>query len=102
MATGSPIPRLQQPQTSHRPHLNLAEPRPLRRSHGRTTQLFPEIGSSLITIVTILGFAGAALLFRQNRPAFWPLAIPLAVYPPVYYLTQNLLERLRRVNFPHE
>ena len=81
---------------------------------------FPEIGSSLIAIVTILGFAGAALLFKQNRPAFWPLAIPLALYPPVYYLTQNfpryrypilwisfllsgyavthLLERLRKVN----
>ena len=50
---------------------------------------FPEIGSSLITIVTILGFGGAALLFKQNRPAFWCLAIPLALYPPVYYLTQN-------------
>jgi hypothetical protein len=50
---------------------------------------FPEIGSSLLTIVTIMGFAGAALLFKRNRPAFWPLAIPLALYPPVYYVTQN-------------
>jgi len=50
---------------------------------------FPEIGSSLLTLITLLGFAGAAVLFKQNREAFWNLAIPLIVYPPVYYLTQN-------------
>jgi hypothetical protein len=51
---------------------------------------FPEVGSSLLTLITIMGFAGAALLFKRNRPAFWPLAIPLALYPPVYYVTQNI------------
>ncbi len=50
---------------------------------------FPEIGSSLLGIITILGFAGAFVLYKQNRSAFWTLAIPLLVYPPVYYLTQN-------------
>ena len=43
----------------------------------------------LLTIITIMGFAGAALMFKRNRPAFWPLTIQITVYPPVYYLTQN-------------
>jgi len=39
---------------------------------------FPEIGSCLLTLIAVLGFADTKALSKQNREVFWNLAIPLS------------------------
>jgi hypothetical protein len=53
---------------------------------------FPYLGSLRYAIptgvLTILSFAGLAILFRKNRRAAWMLASVLLLYPLVHYVVQ--------------
>jgi hypothetical protein len=53
---------------------------------------FPYLGSLRYAIptgvLTILSFAGLAILFRNNRRAAWMLASVLLLYPLVHYVVQ--------------
>jgi hypothetical protein len=53
---------------------------------------FPSLGSLRYAIptgvLTLLSFAGLAILFRKNRRAAWMLASVLLLYPLVHYVVQ--------------